>query len=55
MNRNIDDMNDREVIDYLIEMCEGYAVYMKHVRRYYPDIHNKTVLTKTFREANKDL
>tara|TARA_R110000765_G_scaffold137717_1_gene237439 strand:+ start:1072 stop:1272 length:201 start_codon:yes stop_codon:yes gene_type:complete len=54
MSKNIDDMSPFELINELSEICDGYAVYMKHIRRYYPEVHNKTVSTKTFCEANKE-
>ena len=54
MKKQIEDMNYPELIEGVVEMNEGLLVYMKHIRRYYPEVHNKTVTTKTFREANKE-
>ena len=54
MKKQIEDMNYPELLEEVVEMAEGLLVYMKHIRRYYPEVHNKTVTTKTFCEANKD-
>ena len=37
-----------EILDEVIHMLEGTLIYMAHVRRYYPKVHNKTVMTKKF-------
>ena len=39
---------DKEIIDEAIHMLEGTLIYMAHIRRYYPKVHNKTVMTKKF-------
>ena len=52
----IDLMTDKELFNEAINMLEGTLIYMAHVRRYYPKVHNKTVLTKKFlkHEENTD-
>ena len=47
---------DKEILNEAIHMLEGTLIYMAHVRRYYPKVHNKTVLTKKFlkHEENTD-
>jgi len=44
----IDVMTDRELFDEVINMLEGTMIYMSHVKRYYPKVHDRTVMTKKF-------
>ena len=50
----VDVMTDRELFDDAINMLESTLIYMAHVRRYYPKVHNKTVLTKKFLKHEED-
>ena len=48
MKKQTQDMTLSELFYYVIETCTVYAVYMNHIKRYYPKVHNKAVSTKTF-------
>ena len=50
----VDVMTDRELLDETINMLESTLIYMAHVKRYYPKVHNRTVLTKKFLKHEED-
>ena len=50
----IDLMTDKELFDEAMNMLDGTLIYMAHIKRYYPDVHNKAVMTKKFLKHQED-
>ena len=53
-SEEIEKMSMSEMLDYAIDMLTGTLIYMAHIRRYYPDVHNKAVMTKKYLKHQED-
>ena len=38
----------KELFDAAVDMLDGTLIYIAHIRRYYPKVHNKTVVSKKY-------
>ena len=47
-SEEIEKMSMSELLDDAIDMLTGTLIYMAHIRRYYPKVHNKAVVSKRF-------
>ena len=47
-DEDIEKMGWKELFDEVVYLLEGNLIYMAHIRRYYPKVHNKTVVSKKY-------
>ena len=45
-DEEIEKMGWKELFDEAVHMLDGTLIYIAHIRRYYPKVHNKTVVSK---------
>ena len=45
-DEEIEKMGWKELLDEAVDMLDGTLIYIAHIRRYYPKVHNKTVVSK---------
>ena len=47
-DEEIEKMGWEELFDEVVDMLDGTLIYIAHIRRYYPKVHNKAVVSKKF-------
>ena len=47
-DEEIEKMGWEELFDEAVDMLDGTLIYIAHIRRYYPKVHNKTVVSKKY-------
>ena len=43
-----------ELLDDAMNMIRGFVIYVEHIRRYYPKVHDKTAVSKKLLKHDRE-